>query len=171
MTKLTKILIGAAVVATGAIIISKVTGNTCEEVVDVAEQAVKNDHADDGIIKRIKRYVEKKVIKILAWTALHMEQIESASALIGLTSGAIGIASAIRDYKNGNDTKEQLDRIEELLMEHEQADADRINGIGYYTQKCAEAINGNLKMVDEDVIKVGEKLGIQMLKDGEVLSA
>ncbi len=160
MTKLTKILIGAAVVATGAIIINKVTGNKCEEVVDVAEQAVKNDHADDGIIKRIKRYVEKKVIKILAWTALHMEQIESASALIGLTSGAIGIASAIRDYKNGNDTKEQLDHIEEYLTEHEQAMNDRINGLGYYTQQCTETVNGN-------IVKIGEKLGIDMSSDEE----
>lgn len=161
MTKLTKILIGTAIAAPVAIIISKATDKKTVEVVEnVAEEAVKNDHTDDSIIKKIKRYVEKKVIKILAWTALHMEQIESASALIGLTSGAIGIATAIRDYKNGSDMKEQLDHIEEYLTEHEQVMNDRINGLGYYTQQCTETVNGNL-------VKIGEKLGIDMSSDEE----
>lgn len=171
MTKLTKVLIGAAVVAAGAIVIKKTTGKQYVEAVDIAEEAVKKDHADDGILQRIKRFVEKKVIKILAWTALHMEQIESASALIGLTSGAIGIATAIRDYKNGSDTKEQLDRIEDMLTRHELAENDRINGLGYYTQQCTETLNNNLKTVDKDLIKVGEKLGVKMLEDGEEFCA
>lgn len=171
MNRLAKILMGVAIGVTGAIIIKKATEKKYVEPADVAEQAVKNDHADDGILKRIKRYVEKKVIKLLAWAALHMEQIESASALIGFGSTAIGIITAVKEFRRGEDTKEQLDRIEDYLLAHEQAECARVNNLGKYTESCAQTINNNLKQIDKDVIKVGEKLGVQMLEEDEVFES
>ena len=103
MNMLTKVLIGAAgVAAVGAVV---------AVVAKKEEQAVKKDE-DGSILKRIQRFVKKKVIKFLAWVALHMEQIEAASAVIGLGSACFSIASAVRDFKRGDDTQNQLDSIE-----------------------------------------------------------
>lgn len=113
MTTLTKVLIGAAAVTAVAVVTTVVKKN--EERKDIAEQAVEQDHKKDGIIKRIKRYVTKKVIRILGWVAIHMEQIEAAGAIIGFVGTIISIAGAIRDFVRNNDLSGKLDEINKKL--------------------------------------------------------
>ncbi len=112
MTTLTKVLISvAAVTVVGAV--ASAVSNKKEK--DVADVAVENDHKDDGIIKRIKRFVTKKVIRILGWVALHMEQIEAAGAIIGFVGTIISITGAIRDFVRNNDLSGKLDEINKKL--------------------------------------------------------
>lgn len=119
MTGLVKVLIGTAVVAAvGTGVALAVHDSKEKKYVDVAEQAVEKDE-DGSVLKKIKRFVKRKVIKFLAWVALHMEQIEAASCVIGLASGVISIASAIKEYRRGDDIQEKLDWIQNRIIEDE----------------------------------------------------
>lgn len=113
MTTLTKVLIGAAAVTAVAVVTTVVKKNE-EKNNDIAEQAVRQDEKD-SIIKRIKRYVTKKVIRILGWVAIHMEQIEAASAIIGFVGTIISITGAVRDFVRNNDLSGKLDEINKKL--------------------------------------------------------
>lgn len=121
INNLTKILIGAAVVA-GVSAIIAVASDKEEEVTLVRTKDVNGNviiesraKEDKSILKRIKKFVKKKVIKFLAWVALHMEQIEAVSTVVGITTGVISMASALRDFRKGNDMQKQLDTIENKL--------------------------------------------------------
>ena len=114
MTTLTKVLIGAAAVTAVAVVTTVVKKNE-QKNNDIAEQAVEQDHKNDGILKRIKRYVTKKVIRILGWVAIHMEQIEAASAIIGFVGTIISITGAVRDFVRNNDLSGKLDEINKKL--------------------------------------------------------
>ena len=121
INNLTKILIGAAVVA-GVSAIIAVASDKEEEVTLVRTKDVNGnviiesrEKEDKSILKRIKKFVKKKVIKFLAWVALHMEQIEAVSTVVGITTGVISMASALRDFRKGNDMQDQLDTIEKKL--------------------------------------------------------
>lgn len=130
---LVKVLIGTAVAggagAAIAVAVDHHQQKKAEQKVREAKteieraQAVmaRNEREEKSVIQRIKKYVEKKVVKFLSIVALHMEQIEAAAAVIGLASAAIGIASAVKDYKNGNDTQEKLDWIIQRIQEDERA--------------------------------------------------
>ena len=113
MTTLTKVLIGAAAVTAVAVVTTVVKKNE-QKNNDIAEQAVRQDEKD-SIIKRIKRYVTKKVIRILGWVAIHMEQIEAAGAIIGFVGTIISIAGAVRDFVRNNDLSGKLDEINKKL--------------------------------------------------------
>ena len=113
MTTLTKVLIGAAAVTTVAVVTTVIKKK--EERKDIAAQAVEQDHKNDGIIKRIKRFVTKKVIRILGWVAIHMEQIEAAATIIGFVGTIISITGAIRDFVRSNDLTGKLDEINQKL--------------------------------------------------------
>lgn len=111
-----------------------------ETEIQRAQAVIARDEREEkSIIRRIKKYVEKKVVKILAVVALHMEQIEALGAIIGLGSAFISIAGAIKDYKNSNDTQEKLDWI----MDRMKADEETINhnhkvfavGMGFIADK------------------------------------
>ena len=121
INNLTKILIGAAVVA-GVSAIIAVASDKEEDVTLVRTKDVNGNvviktqaKEDKSILKRIKKFVKKKVIKFLAWVALHMEQIEAVSTVVGITTGVISMASALRDFRKGNDMQKQLDTIEKKL--------------------------------------------------------
>lgn len=130
---LVKLFFGAAVVGGATTAVAIAVDNhqqkKAEQKVREAEteiqraQAViaRDEREEKSIIRRIKKYVEKKVVKILAVVALHMEQIEALGAIIGLGSAFISIAGAIKDYKNSNDTQEKLDRIIQKMNEDEEA--------------------------------------------------
>lgn len=121
INNLTKILIGAAVVAGVSAIIAvaseKEEDDTLVRTKDVNGNLViePKTKEDKSILKRIKKFVKKKVIKFLAWVALHMEQIEAVSTVVGITTGVISMASALRDFRKGNDMQKQLDTIEKKL--------------------------------------------------------
>ena len=130
---LVKVLLGAAVAGGAGVAVAVAVDNhqqkKAEQKVREAEteiqraQAViaRDEREEKSIIRRIKKYVEKKVVKILAVVALHMEQIEALGAIIGLGSAFISIAGAIKDYKNSNDTQEKLDWIMERMKSDEKA--------------------------------------------------
>lgn len=134
MTNLTKILVSTAVVAGVSalvavvaeeekkeekVVIKDAKGN--EKVVVTAESNVKVDKNGEiveekpGLIKRIKKYVTKKVIKFLAFVALNQQKIEAVCTVIGLGSAALGIANAIRDFKNGNDMQKKINEMDNKL--------------------------------------------------------
>ena len=144
-----KFLIGGAITILGvgaAIIFAKKNGKKDSE------------NQDPSFIEKIEKAALKKALKILTFVAVHSEQIEAASTLVGLVGGIIGIGSAIKEYKRSDELKEQLDRIEKTQ-----------DKLGHYVDHCANFLNGNLKVIDGDLIKVADKLGVQILKEGEVL--
>lgn len=122
MTGLVKVLIGTAVVGVVGAAIA-IVANKEEEKIPVGlkvvsgeitpEEIAKDEH--NSIIAKIKRFVKRKFIKFLAWVALHMEQIEAISTVVGITTGVISMASALRDFRKGNDMQDQLDTIEKKL--------------------------------------------------------
>lgn len=148
MNMLVKVLIGAAGVAAVGTVVAVVTKKE-EKNNDVAEQAVKKDE-DGSILKSINRFVKKKVIKFLAWVALHMEQIEAASAVIGLGSACFSIASAVRDFRHGNDIEEKLNTIESKIDSH----AHTITHNQKVESIAAEAIAEKVGVDIDDVCKV-----------------
>lgn len=111
MTTLTKVLIGAAAVGTVAVISSIVAKKEAEKKVNSSDQEEKKG----SIIKRIKRFVTKRVIRILGWVAIHMEQIEAAATIIGFVGTIISITGAIRDFVRSNDLNGKLDEINQKL--------------------------------------------------------
>lgn len=127
MNMLVKALIGTAVVATTGAIVAVVADKNikkeAQEKVDNATNDIarakavmdRNELEQKNIIGRIKAYVQKKVIKFLGWVALHMEQIEAASVVIGLVSGCISIAGAIKDYRKGSDLEMKIDNLQETI--------------------------------------------------------
>lgn len=116
MTTLTKVLIGAAAVTTVAVVVKVVKGKKEEPKKEAEETTEENeDKKKESLIKRIKDFVLKKVIRILGWVALHMEQIEAASAIIGLVGAVISITTATRDFIKNNDICGKLDAIDEKV--------------------------------------------------------
>ncbi len=159
----TKMLIGAAVgtavvAGVGMFIASKEK----EEKHDVAEQAVVQDE-DGSVLKKIKRFVKRKVIKFLAFVALHMEQIEAISTCVGLVTGVIGIASAIKEYKRGDDLQKQIDDLHKEIVNQ----ADRL---GLYVEDCTKVLNENLKTTDGDIIRFAKAMKVDLLAPNEVVA-
>lgn len=123
MNTLTKVLIGAAAVTAVAVVV-KVIKDKKEEPKKEAE-----DEKKESPIKRIKAFVIKKVIRILGWVAIHMEQIEAASAIIGLVGAVISIVTATRDFVKNNDICGKLDAIDKKLTEQEQYYRDEFKAL------------------------------------------
>lgn len=159
----TKMLIGAAV---GTVVVAGIgvliASKEKEEKQDIAEQAVVQDE-DGSVLKKIKRFVKKKFIKFLAFVALHMEQIEAISTCVGLVTGVIGIASAIKEYKRGDDLQKQIDNLNKELVYQ----ADKI---GLYVEDCTKVLNANLKTTDDDIIKFAKAMNVQLLQHDEVVA-
>lgn len=159
----TKMLIGAAIgTAVVAGVGMFVASKEKEEKHDVAEQAVVQDE-DGSVLKKIKRFVKRKVIKFLAFVALHMEQIEAISTCVGLVTGVIGIASAIKEYKRGDDLQKQIDDLHKEIV-------NQTDKIGLYVEDCTKVLNDNLKTTDEDIIKFAKAMKIDLLAPDEVVA-
>ena len=117
MTNLVKVLIGVGVVAAVATTTYVVTKKKKEEEpIDIADEAVKNDHKDDTILERIKTAAYKKVVKIIAWAIVHKDQIEGAAAILGLVGAMFSVINAIREFRNGKKMQGQID----FLVRHAQ---------------------------------------------------
>ena len=113
MTTLTKVLIGAAVTVVAGTVVTVAKKAQEKKVEESSEETEVKE--DKSIIKRIKSYVTKKVIRILGWVALHMEQIEAAGTIIGFVGTIISITGAIRDFVRNNDLSGKLDEINKKL--------------------------------------------------------
>lgn len=123
MTNLARLLLGTAIVtgvgAVAAIVTDKKEEKKTEKVVDIAEAAVSKD---EKLLDKIKRWMKKKFVKFVIFSIEHMQEIEAVSMAVGLLSGVISVAGAVRDYKKGNDTQEKLDSIEAKIdkIQHDQ---------------------------------------------------
>ena len=157
MTLLAKVLIGAGVTVVVGGTAAYAIHKSEEKKKDIAEVAVSQDE-DKSVIKKIKRFVRKKVIKFLAWVALHMEQIEAASAVIGLASGVIGIASAVRDYAKGNDMQAKLDEVNDKLNSIIKAYDANLDINEHNDKERTDWMYHNFRVINDNVIKVADKL-------------
>lgn len=120
MNTLAKVLLGTTIVAAAGAVVAAVVVKENKKEEQKTEEAPKATD-DKSVLGRIKRFVTKKVVKFLAWVALHMEQIEAASVVVGLASGVISIAGAIRDYKAGSDLANKIDKLQETIDETNRA--------------------------------------------------
>ena len=127
MTTLTKVLIGAAAVTTVAVVVKVVKKN--EEKTEYTCMKEDEQEEKEGLIKRIKKYVTKKVIRFLGWVAIHMEQIEAAATVIGFVGTIISITGAVRDFVRNNDLSAKLDAIDKKLTEQEQYYRDEFRAL------------------------------------------
>lgn len=143
MNTLTKVLIGAAAVTAVAVVV-KVINDKKEEPKKEAE-----DEKKESPIKRIKDFVIKKVIRILGWVAIHMEQIEAASAIIGLVGAVISIVTATRDFVKNNDICGKLDAIDKKLTEQEQ----------YYRDEF-KALYEDHNILAKNQVKIAKAVGV-----------
>ena len=127
-----KILIGVAgVCAVGVvgIVVAKAVSSKGaaepEEVSnDISQETEKIEVTvteDESFIKKIKKAATKKAIKILAWVALHQDQINSLGTIIGLVGGVLGVVNAVKEYTLGNKLHEKLDQL--CAFEQEYRDA------------------------------------------------
>lgn len=181
MSGLVKVLLGAGVVAVaGAVAIAvaeKSEENAAEKAVEFAvddkvKQELKDkeeERKEKSIFCRIKKYVQKKVVKILAFVALHMEQIEAAGAIIGLGSTVLGIVGAVRDFKRGNDLADKVDRINDRLEEYYQVynynrDVDNKNAqltLDHITN-CSNRVLYNQNVLGYELTAVADKSGVDI---------
>ena len=168
MNLLAKVLIGTAVVAGASAVVAVIASKEEEKKVvkvengNVVQMPTKQEK--EPLLDRIKKYVRKKIIKFLAFVALHSEQIEAASTVIGLGSGVIAIAGAIRDFKNGNDTQEKLDEINtkldtlyfmdviqnQVTNHNNEVFGAALDHICVATKVDAEALRADLKSIDDE---------------------
>ncbi|MBO7452227.1 MAG: hypothetical protein J6U54_18015 [Clostridiales bacterium] len=181
-TPITKILIGSAIVLGGAAVAVAVSSDKKEEKaktsspnkvksIEEFKAERKAEEEDKSIVKRIKRYVKKKFVKFLTWVALHMQEIESTAAVIGLGSTVIGIVNAVRDFKHGNDLNAKVDELQRTIDQCRNDNIRMCDSLGNYIYECTEVLNDNLKRTDKDVIKLAEAQGVQILEEGEVFEA
>ena len=160
MTGLVKVLIGTAVVGAVGAGVALAVHNNKKTMIDVAEQAVKKDE-DGSVLKKIKRFVKRKVIKFLAWVALHMEQIEAASCVIGLASGVISITSAIKEYRRGDDIQEKLDWIQNRIIKDEIIITNNHMVFGTAGDYICEKIGVDTEALAKDIADINRKYCIK----------
>lgn len=171
----TKMLIGAAVgtavVAGVGVAVDSYQQKKAEQKVSEAKTEIdraravmaRNEREQKSVIQSIKRFVKRKVIKFLAFVALHMEQIEAISTCVGLVTGVIGIASAIKEYRRGDDLQKQIDDLHKEIV-------NQTDKIGLYVEDCTEVLNNNLKTTDEDIIKFAKAMNVKLLAPDEVVA-
>lgn len=166
MTNLTKVLIGTAIVGTVCAVAGVVAAVSEKE--DKADTKVASDEnskiveiktvdevKDESVLKKIKRFVVRKVVKFLTFVALHSEQIEAASTVIGLTTGIIGIAKAVKEFRRGEALQDQINEMDERLKAVNQNQA-------FMWKKYMETKDidfENFRTVNNNVISVLNKLG------------
>lgn len=128
----------------------------------------RDQRREKSVVCRIKEYVAKKVVKILGWVTVHMEQVEAAGAIIGLGGACISIAGSVKDFIQGNDTQEKLDLIDRKIEALNERERLRNNKLGAYVEDCTKVLNNNLKLVDDDIIKLGDGLNVKIDEHDEV---
>lgn len=152
MTTLTKVLIGAAAVTTVAVVTTVIKKNE-QKNNDIAEQAVRQDEKG-SIIKRIKRFVTKKVIRILGWVAIHMEQIEAAATIIGFVGTIISITGAIRDFVRSNDLNDKLDEVNA-----------KIDSLAEYSKDEFKALYEDHNILAHNQAKIAKAVGVPVKEE------
>lgn len=119
MNNITKVLIGVGVVgavAAATYVVTKSSEKKTVVIKDFDEEGNPKTEIieDESLLDRIKKAATKKAIKILAWVALHQQQIEAVGTIIGLGAGLFNIITAIRDYRAGNKMQSQINELVEF---------------------------------------------------------
>ena len=122
MNNIAKVLIGVGVVtavaATTYIVVKK--SEPKQEVSENDIPEVESDPKEEkSIIKRIKKFVFKKVVRFLGWVVLHQQKIEAIGTVLGIFAAVLSVANAIRDYRNGLHLKDTLDGVVAHNVEEE----------------------------------------------------
>ena len=189
MNMLAKVLIGTAAVAGVGAIIAIAAGDEQEEkkVVTTNESGVtavpvtEEKEEDQSVLKKIKKFVKKQLIRALGFVVKHIEQVQAVGAVIGLAGTVISIAKTVRDFAKASDTDQKLDEIEQRLIELDEKERRRANSIGTYVEEFWRATDHNLNIINENVKEhdhyigytldaVAEKVGLnidQLVQDRE----
>lgn len=125
MNNLAKVLIGVGVVgavATATYIVTRKTVKKETVINGYDEQGnpvVEEVEKEESVLDRIKQAAFKKAVKILAWAALHQQQIEAAGALIGLIGGIFAVVNAVKEFNMGKEMKKKMDFMYKHDLEFE----------------------------------------------------
>ena len=162
MNNIMKFAIAAGVTAVGVGVtvhyVKKCKERKYVEMKDVAAQAVENDHKNDSPLEKVKNFAMKKAVKFMTFVLLHEKEVTAVATVLSLVGAVFHIVNEVKEYRLGKHLRKKLDGI-----------YNRIDKVGYYIEDCTGVINNNLRVVDGDIIKIGDKLGVQILQPGEVL--
>lgn len=111
MKNLTKVLIGVGVVGAVAATTYFVTKSTVVTKENEEGKTVVEEIKEESILDQIKEAATKKAIKILGWVALHQQQIEAVGTILGLGVTVFSLVNTLRDFKEGNEMREKIDRL------------------------------------------------------------
>ena len=112
---MTKFLIGAGVTAVG-ITVTAVYAKKCQEkkYIDTNETE-ENVEVEETPIERVKTYALKKSIRFFAWVAVHQNEIQSLSLVLGVVGGVLSIVNAVKEYAFGKKLHSKLATIDSKL--------------------------------------------------------
>ena len=158
MNNIAKVLIGVGVVtavaATTYVVVKK--SETIQEVSENEAPEVESDPKEEkSIIKRIKKFVFKKVVRFLGWVVLHQQKIEAVGTVLGIFVAVLSVANAIRDYRNGLHLKDTLDGIVAHNLEEEQV----WNKYMVWDQTHNQEIMDKLEVINESLSSTPVKKG------------
>ena len=158
MNNIAKVLIGVGVVtavaATTYVVVKK--SESKQEVPESDIPEVETDAKEEkSIIKRIKKFVFKKVVRFLGWVVLHQQKIEAVGTVLGIFVAVLSVANAIRDYRNGLHLKDTLDGIVAHNLEEEQV----WNKYMVWDQTHNQEIMDKLEVINESLSSTPVKKG------------
>lgn len=158
MNNIAKVLIGVGVVtavaATTYVVVKK--SEPKQEVPESDIPEVETDAKEEkSIIKRIKKFVFKKVVRFLGWVVLHQQKIEAVGTVLGIFAAVLSVANAIRDYRNGLHLKDTLDGIVAHNLEEEQV----WNKYMVWDQTHNQEIMDKLEVINESLSSTPVKKG------------
>lgn len=162
MNNIAKVLIGVGVVgavAVGAYTVAKKSEKKMLVIKDFNEngEAVVEEKKET-LKDRVQNFAMKKAAKFVTFVLLHEKEITAIATVLSLVGGIFQVVNAVKEYRLGKDLHKKLKRIDE-----------GIDCLGRYIESCTGVLNDNLRTVDGDVIKVADKIGVQILSPGEVL--
>ena len=162
MNNLAKVLIGVGVVgavAVGAYAVTKKSEKKMIVLKDFEEDGTPIcEEKKETVMDRAKNFVMKKAVKFMTFVLLHEKEVTAVATILSVVGATFQLVNAVKEYRLGKDLHKKLKRI----------DAG-IDKLGCYIEHCTGVINDNLRTVDGDIIKVADKIGVQILAPGEVL--
>lgn len=115
MTTLGKIALGIGA-AIGVVTVVHVVVKSKEDKYTTVNDTEKKEE-EKSFKDKIKGYVFKKVEQILAFAAKHLDQIQTAGALIGTVAGAVELIYQIKKLKDHKKLFDELHDIKIMICE------------------------------------------------------
>ena len=113
MTTLGKIALGIGA-AIGVVTVVHVVVKSKEDKYATVNDTDKKEE-EKSFKEKIKDYVFKKVEKILAFAAQHIEQIQTAGVLIGAAAGVLELIYRIKKLKDHQKLFDRLESVEQKI--------------------------------------------------------